>query len=128
MTFDDWCAAHGGYLNDSDDAARAARLMARRAWDAAVAGPNGSELSKGLGAVLTYEDQGGPGACGQTIGADGRGWFSVLFYGTPDVAFKAAGEYVHALRVAGRRIKSECVVTNEGSYSGPNVRVMVVGA
>ena len=37
MTFDDWCAAHGDYLNDSDDAARAARLMARRAWDAAVA-------------------------------------------------------------------------------------------
>lgn len=37
MTFDDWCAAHGGYLNDSDDAARAAKLMARRAWDAAVA-------------------------------------------------------------------------------------------
>ena len=37
MTFDDWCAAHGDYLNDSDDAARAARLMARRAWNAAVA-------------------------------------------------------------------------------------------
>ena len=36
MTFDDWCAAHGDYLNDSDDAAKAARLMARRAWDAAV--------------------------------------------------------------------------------------------
>ena len=37
MTFDDWCAAAGGYLNDSDDAAKAARLMARRAWDAAAA-------------------------------------------------------------------------------------------
>ncbi len=37
MTFDDWCATCGSYLNDSDDAARAARLMARRAWDAAVA-------------------------------------------------------------------------------------------
>ena len=37
MTFDDWCAAHGDYLNDSDDAAKAARLMARRAWDAAAA-------------------------------------------------------------------------------------------
>ena len=37
MTFDDWCANHGVYLNDSDDAARAARLMARHAWDAAVA-------------------------------------------------------------------------------------------
>lgn len=34
MKFDDWCAAHGDYLNDSDDAAKAARLMARRAWDA----------------------------------------------------------------------------------------------
>jgi len=37
MTFDDWCATCGAYLNDNDDAARAARLMARRAWDAAVA-------------------------------------------------------------------------------------------
>jgi hypothetical protein len=37
MTFDDWCATCGSYLNDSDDAARAARLMARLAWDAAVA-------------------------------------------------------------------------------------------
>lgn len=37
MTFDDWCANHGVYLNDNDDAARAARLMARHAWDAAVA-------------------------------------------------------------------------------------------
>ncbi len=37
MTFDDWCATDGAYLNDNDLAARAARLMARRAWDAAVA-------------------------------------------------------------------------------------------
>jgi hypothetical protein len=36
MTFDDWLATDGDYLNDSDDAARAAKLMARRAWDAAV--------------------------------------------------------------------------------------------
>jgi hypothetical protein len=37
MTFDDWCATCGAYLNDNDDAARAARLMARRAWDASAA-------------------------------------------------------------------------------------------
>ena len=37
MTFDDWCATDGAYLKDIDDAARAARLMARRAWDAAAA-------------------------------------------------------------------------------------------
>lgn len=85
-------------------------------------------LTDGLGAVLTYEDQGGPGAHGQTLGADGRGWFSVLFYGTPDDAHRAAGEYLRALRVAGRRIKSECVVTNEDSYAGANVRAVVVGA
>ena len=85
-------------------------------------------LTDGLGAVLTYEDQGGPGAHGQTIGADGRGWFSVLFYGTPDGAHLAAGEYLRTLRAAGRRIRNECVVTNEDGYSGPNVRAVVVGA
>ena len=37
MSFDNWCAAHGVYLNDSGDAATAAKLMARRAWDAAQA-------------------------------------------------------------------------------------------
>jgi hypothetical protein len=37
MTFDDWLTTDGDYLNDSDDAAMAAKLMARRAWDAAVA-------------------------------------------------------------------------------------------
>jgi hypothetical protein len=36
MTFNDWLATDGDYLNDSDDAAMAARLMARRAWNAAV--------------------------------------------------------------------------------------------
>jgi len=77
--------------------------------------PQGAKMTKqatprevgsheGLGAVLTYEDQGG------------------------DNAQRAAGEYLRALRASGRRIKSECVVTNEHSYSGPNVRAVVVGA
>ncbi len=34
MTFDEWAAKHGVYLNDKDNAAKAARAMARRAWDA----------------------------------------------------------------------------------------------
>jgi hypothetical protein len=37
MTFDEWCNTHGMYLNDPDDGAKAARLMANQAWDAAVA-------------------------------------------------------------------------------------------
>ncbi len=85
-------------------------------------------LTDGLGAVLTYEDKGGPGAHGQTIGADGSGWYSVLFYGTPDDAHRAAGDYLNSLQDAGRRIKNACVVTNEDNYCGPNVRAVVVGA
>ena len=92
------------------------------------AGPCGSPLTEGLGAVLTYEDKGGPGAHGQTMGADGRGWYSVLFYGTPDDAHRAAGDYLNSLRDAGRRIKNICLVTNEDNYHGPNVRAVVVGA
>lgn len=37
MTFEKWCATQGVYLNDSDDAAKAAKAMARRAWEAAAA-------------------------------------------------------------------------------------------
>lgn len=82
----------------------------------------------GLGAVLTYEDKGGTGASGQTIGADGRGFYAVLFYGTPDAAYAAAGEYVRELRRTGRWIAMPCVISNEDSFSGPNVRAVTVGA
>ena len=37
MTFDDWCKAHGLFLNDPDDAAVAARAMAFAAWERATA-------------------------------------------------------------------------------------------
>ncbi len=42
MTFDDWCATDGAYLKDNDDAARAAKLMARRAWADANVGTFGA--------------------------------------------------------------------------------------
>lgn len=84
--------------------------------------------NKQLGAVMIYEDKGGTKGCGQQIGADGSGWFSVLFYGTPYDADSAAREYLRQLHSAGRRIKNECIVTNEQGYSGPNVRVVLVGA
>lgn len=37
MDFEQWCAQHGQYLNDNDDAAKVAKLMARSAWDAVQA-------------------------------------------------------------------------------------------
>lgn len=35
--FEAWVIRDGGYLNDADDAAKAARLTASRAWQAATA-------------------------------------------------------------------------------------------
>lgn len=50
MDFDQWCSLHGGYLNDGDDAAKAAKAMARWAWGAA-------ELAKCIPmTVLDIED------------------------------------------------------------------------
>jgi len=34
-----------------------------------------------IGTVLTYEHTGIRGACGQTVGADGRGTYAVVFLG-----------------------------------------------
>ena len=57
MTFDDWCATCGAYLNDNDDAARAARLMARLAWDAAVA----AERERLCAAIKAADDKASEG-------------------------------------------------------------------
>lgn len=45
MDFDEWCATHGVYLNDRDDAAKAAKLMARAAWNASAAAERERMLS-----------------------------------------------------------------------------------
>lgn len=55
MNFDQWCAAHGVYLNDNDNAAKAAKAMARRAWDASVA----AERERWTAAVMTELDSNG---------------------------------------------------------------------
>ena len=36
QAFEEWVDLEGGYLNDSDDGAKSARLIAKRAWQAAT--------------------------------------------------------------------------------------------
>ena len=36
MNFDKWCEKHGAYLNDSDDGAKSARLLAQLAFEFAA--------------------------------------------------------------------------------------------
>ena len=62
MDFDEWILRDGGYLLDGDDAAMAARMMARKAWAAALASERAhGECGSGAGClhkVAQIESQG----------------------------------------------------------------------
>jgi len=63
---------------------------------------NESIAALGLCAVLTYEDKGIRGICGQTVGADGRGTKAIIFEAeTADKAATAAYAYI-------REMESKC--------------------
>ena len=89
--------------------------------DSAATTGAASELSAGLGAVLTYRNDGRAGVGGQQVGADGAGTYAVLFMGDPYEAAGAAREYVSRLR---GRIRDVVVVTNEPMYLGPAITVV----
>lgn len=72
----------------------------------------------GLGAVLTYRTSGHNKACGQAIGANGAGDFSVLIYGTPDDADNYARDILRKLERSGYRIESANIVRNEEGWGG----------
>ena len=72
----------------------------------------------GLGAVLTYRTSGHNRACGQAIGANGAGDFSVLIFGTPDDADNHARDILRKLESRGYRIESANIVRNEDGWGG----------
>ncbi len=72
----------------------------------------------GLGAVLTYRTSGHNRACGQAIGANGSGDFSVLIYGTPDDADNHAREILRRLERSGYKIQTANIVRNEEGWGG----------
>lgn len=78
-----------------------------------------SELTEGLGAILTYTTLGHKRPCGQTIGANGAGEFAVLIYGAPDAAYDRAKSILDSLKRSGHRIEQASIVQNEEGYFGP---------
>ena len=79
---------------------------------------SGSVLNDGLGAVLTYKTSGRNGICGQTMGADGSGEYSMLIYGTPDDADTYARDYIKRMELSGYKILSASIVRNEEGFCG----------
>ena len=79
--------------------------------------------SSAVGAVLTYTDPGGHGACGNTVGADGCGDYAVLFMGSSEVAETAAREYINSLQRC-MRVRNICLVTAEEGWLGCTITII----
>ena len=79
--------------------------------------------SSALGAVLTYTDPGGHGACGNTVGADGCGDYAVLFMGSSEEAETAAREYINSLQRC-IRVRNICLVTAEEGWLGCPITII----
>ena len=79
--------------------------------------------SSALGAVLTYTDPGGHGACGNTVGADGCSDHAVLFMGSSDAAETAAREYINSLQRC-IRVRNICFVTAEDGWLGCPITII----
>ena len=77
-----------------------------------------------LGAVLTYTDPGGHGACGNTVGADGCGDYAVLFTGSSEVAETAAREYINSLQRCMGGVRNICLVTAEEGWLGCTITII----
>jgi hypothetical protein len=82
-------------------------------------------LNAGLGAVLTYTDHGGYGACGNTLGADGAGDYAVLFMGEPVAAMLAARKYISE-KSNRARVTNVCIVDAQEGYCGCPISTVVV--
>ena len=80
-----------------------------------------------INAVLTYRDKGTRRACGQTVGADGRGDYAVLFDSeTVPEAEDAAYAYVKQLDEYERgRICDVKIIAGE-YFSGNSIRIIKV--
>lgn len=75
-----------------------------------------------LGGVLSYTTKGCGGICGQTVGAEGSGDFSVLILGTLEQANKICRDYIQKLEQSGHRLERVIFTPcgeNESYYGNP---------
>lgn len=79
-----------------------------------------------IGTVLTYEHLGVPGAGGQTVGADGRGQYAVVFLGNnPEETEIAARSYIKCW-LQKPYVKNIHLVSAVEGYSGIPLQVVQV--
>jgi len=71
----------------------------------------GDEIEN-IGAVLSYSTAGHSRACGQTVGGNGSGDYSVIFMGNPDDAEEKARQYIRDIERSGYRITQTIITAN----------------
>lgn len=78
-----------------------------------------------IGGILCYSTTGHMRACGQTIGANGRGEFAIILLGTPEQADVKAREIIGGMKADGYRFSSVVFVPNDelASYSGNPLKI-----
>ena len=71
-------------------------------------------------AILNYEDTGNKGICGQTVGADGRVEFCIIYTGDEAEIHRACKELLGKLSKS-RRLGKWIMVYDQETYSGNSV-------
>jgi len=84
-------------------------------------------MKEQIGGILIYENLGHNRPCGQLMGANGAGTFGVVFYGSPEAAYKDSKTYIEDLRGQGYRIKSVMFVPNEATAFGDQISFIDTG-
>lgn len=80
-------------------------------------------VTKGIGAVLTYSTSGHSKPCGQQIGANGAGEFSVIIYGDIESSCSRAKSILSNLRKSGYKIDNAHIVLNEEGYYSRQISI-----
>jgi hypothetical protein len=76
-------------------------------------------------AVLTYEDKGSKGICGQVIGADGAGEFCIIYTGSEMKIHESSKELLENLDNQGR-LGKWFLIYDIDTYSGKTVKDVCV--
>jgi hypothetical protein len=80
-----------------------------------------------IAAVLSYKSKGILSAGPQTIGANGEGTFSIIYYGDPDKAARQAERHIKDLEKAGHRIESiHLTFANEDVWGKPTLQTQSI--
>lgn len=83
-----------------------------------------------IGAIITYKNNGTHHPCGQTVGADGRGTWAIIFNAeTIELAEKEAYQYIDKLKDYAEylgHITEIHIITAEETFCGNGIQIIDV--